>query len=562
MCQANQILNKMERIKYTTKDLNTLEQISTFSDGLMSLAAAGKIPKKIGVAINNLEIPQKIKEVENYLEEESKAKDSIAVYPEKKQVRIGREWTPLFETEIEKLRWTLEGEQFREEGKTMVEIYFKRSDDIEVRPGAQTKGKVRFSEYNRYLPLEEFKEIKKEMPRYIAAVKTVATLAQKNKKSREEIDEYNKAEGVLEEIKKKYPDSEWVLSALRLLNAKVTKQSIEMVAFDPYFVDTPFVIERLENFTSLVNRQLESGKGITIIEGDAGTGKNKLVDRFAYLTNRQLFRFTCSASKDEQDLKYLLEYDPKRGTYRIKSTVVVALETPGAILELDEINTMDPGVAKATLNSLFDHGRTMFLGEGGKVVKAAKGVLFVGLQNPQNYVGVKPLPETIAGRARIMFMHYPPLERKVPAGQRKELRSDEALIIRQEVKGLKELTRTEFETLWESVVNGKAIPAAADVVTKERKMLVDEIKEVLEIANKLREAYSAYHDGSSQLEVQFIFSMRETIDCAYELNRVELTEEDTRARVTKAKKSIKEVILPKIPRGEQRKQIEALIDQI
>jgi len=200
----------------------------------------------------------------------------------------------------------------------------------------------------------------------------------------------------------------------------------------------------MEKFIRLMNRQRERGQGVVIIQGDAGTGKNKIVDHLAYLARRPVFRFTCSAGKDEQDLKYLLEYDSKRGTYRIKSTVVEALETPGAILEFDEINTLKPEVAKI-LNSLFDHDRALFLGEDKEVVRAANEVVLVGLQNPQHYMGVKPLAETIKSRARIMEITYPPFKKEdKTSNEPKQYRSDEAMILRQYVENLKDLDLKDF----------------------------------------------------------------------------------------------------------------------
>ena len=121
---------------------------------------------------------------------------------------------------------------------------------------------------------------------------------------------------------------------MRHLNSLAVHESCETLERDPYFVETPHVVETMEKFTRLVNRQRERKQGIVILEGDAGTGKNKIVDHLGYLTKRPLFRFTCSAGKDEQDLKYLLEYDSKKGTYRIKSTVIEALETPGGYLRV------------------------------------------------------------------------------------------------------------------------------------------------------------------------------------------------------------------------------------
>ena len=134
-------------------------------------------------------------------------------------------------------------------------------------------------------------------------------------------------------------------------------------------------------------------------------------------------------------------------------------------------------------------------------------------------MGVKPLPETIKSRARIMEVTYPPFAEEITShlGQR-QFRSDEAMIIRQYVPEFKDLNQKEFQILWDAEINGKADPRAADLLTQNRKERLADIKEIVEIANKIREAYRNYHEGKSDEQIKFIFSLRESIECAYELD--------------------------------------------
>lgn len=482
-----------------------------------------------------------------------------------KVVRINGEETPVFHGSEEALSWQLNTEQFREQGETMVEISFKRSDGLEIKPGVETEGRTRFEDRDRFLSLSEFKSLKKENEEYLKAVDTLAD-AEANEEKKNESKKY------LEEFKKKFPDSEWVLRGLRHLNSFAVEESKEILERDPYFVETPYVVETLEKLTRLINRQRERKQGIVILEGDAGTGKNKLVDHFAYLTKRQLFRFTCSAGKDEQDLKYLLEYDAKKGTYRIKSTVIEALETPGAILEFDEINTLKPEVAKM-LNSLFDHDRAIFLGEDRASVKAAEEVVMIGLQNPQHYMGVKPLAETIKSRARIMEVGYPPFKEPKKAGggfgpATMNFRVDEALILKQHVSELKNLSNFEFEQIWNCAFNTDRQlmqPQGAEEKLVEHRFRTLEgpfrsVKGIVEIANKIRDAYRAYHEGKSDDQIKFTFSLRESVECAYELPFMKLTPEERKKGITRAKKAVQEVVLPKIALGEERVFLKTLIE--
>ena len=260
-----------------------------------------------------------------------------------------------------------------------------------------------------------------------------------------------------------------------------------------------------------------------------------------------------------QFLKYLLEYDTKKGTYRIKSTVVKALQTPGAILEFDEINTLEPEVAKS-LNSLFDHDRTLYLGEDGEKEKAEEEVIIVGLQNPQHYMGVKPLAETIKSRARIMEVEYPPLEEK--SGESVKYRPDEAMIVRQSISELRDLTDEDFQILWDKVKNKKDNPRVTNIMTPVREEAIKQIFEIILIANKIREAYGSYRKGETDDPITFTFSLREAIECGYEIEDVVLTKEEKGRGITKAKKAVQEVVLPKIPQGEERIYLQTLISQI
>jgi MoxR-like ATPase len=537
---------------FRPEDAGRLGEIARTREELMQ---SPNIPDEVKEMLRQMDVKAKAEEVETFLEGQGKERETIASENDGKEVRIGREKTRVFEGgNDEPLSWDIVTHQFREQGQTMVDISFKRNDGLEVQPGGSpVEGKVRLEDKDRFLPMEEFKALKGEKASYLAAVENLHGDDQGKKEE---------AEAYLEKLRKEHPNSEWALRALRHLNGLVTKESEEVLGRDPYFVETPHVVETMEKFTRLVNRQRERGQGVVILEGDAGTGKNKIVDHLAYLTHRPIFRFTCSAGKDEQDMKYLLEYDSKRGTYRINSTVVEALETPGAILEFDEINTLKPEVAKI-LNSLFDHDRALFMGEDRQVVRAADEVILVGLQNPQHYMGVKPLAETIKSRARIMEVAYPPFEKEGgSSNEPKQYRADEAMILRQYIPELKDLDPKEFQLLWDNVVNEKSDPRAADLLTKTRKEKIEDIREIVAVANKIREAYRAYHEGKSDDPIKFVFSLRESVEAAYEIADVELTEAEKQQGMTRAKKAVQEVILPKIPVGEERTYLSTLIAEL
>ena len=88
------------------------------------------------------------------------------------------------------------------------------------------------------------------------------------------------------------------------------------------------------------------------------------------------------------------------------------------------------------------------------------------------------------------------------------------------------------------------------------------IKEIVVVANKIRGAYRAYHEGKSDQPIKFVFSLRESVECAYDIAVAELTPEDKKNGVTKAKKAVQDVVLPKIPLGEERTFLASLVAQL
>lgn len=355
-----------------------------------------------------------------------------------------------------------------------------------------------------------------------------------------------------------------ILEAIKIEQGKLEKhlKEIEERRYRPpekreEFRETEDSVSNMRKMAKQINRQLETGRGILIVEGEAGTGKNWMLDHIAHLTNRPVFRFTCDASKESPDLKYILEFitDEKGArTVRISSTVIEALETEGAILELDEINTLRPDVAKS-LNSLFDADRAIYFGEDNLKVKAAEDVILIGLMNPSNYAGVKPLPETIKSRSRIMVVDYPRLYSEDENGD-SVLLSSEAEIVYQYLPELKDLGQNEFKILWNKVVNGKENKIADHLLTQNCQARISQLKMLIQVADKIRTAYRQYQSEGSGTLVDYNFTLRETVDCAVELASLPTYTEDD------AKKVVVEIFIPKLDTPEERKNSESLIREI
>jgi ATPase family associated with various cellular activities (AAA). len=333
----------------------------------------------------------------------------------------------------------------------------------------------------------------------------------------------------------------WIARYLSKLNGLFGYQDSSILNPTVSFEDTPWFVQNLAMLSKALNEQLKYNEGIVIIEGDAGVGKNFLIEVYSALTRRPLFIIPCHSKMEKEDITFVYEYDPKIGTKRTKSNLIKALETPNAIIFFDEINTLPTSLVKV-FNPLFDYRRYMYLSYDS-IVKAEKNVLFVGAMNPQNYLGVSELPQDIKSRADILYIDYPPFE-----DEKGFYYPDEALILKDYVAGFEGLTKEDFIYLWYDKINGINHDKAINISEITIKNLY-KIFELLKIASSIRRAYRDYQSGQSEEAIDFVFSMRDTIRCARKLN-----ESDN------VKEVVKSTILPKVSNLFERKSVETLID--
>ena len=307
-------------------------------------------------------------------------------------------------------------------------------------------------------------------------------------------------------------------------------------------------IERkLAKFARLNNKQLRRRNKMTLLRGEAGTGKNVLVDIYSHFTNRPVFTFACNRRTEKEDLTFAYEFNPQEGTVRIDSKLIDALQTPGAVIVLDEINTLPEGVIKM-LNSVMDYRRTLYLTDG-REIEVHPNVILVGTMNPPHYIGTKKLPQEWKSRTRAMTVDYPAFQKLGGRGYYPY----EAELLSKYMSSFDGIPQQAFYDMWDSVANG-ARGSGSDYMTRERKELINQLFRSVRCAETMRSAYRKYQAGRSHDPVEFVFTTRELIEIAEDINDGEGNDD--------LREIIRQVVLENLDTHEEYDVLSAIIDQV
>jgi MoxR-like ATPase len=527
-------------------DLDQLEQSSGLKESEMEQATPAEeineIPKdKVGVPLYARRVG----------EEEKRRFEQEGHY-----ITVGDTHIPVVELPTETRNWeAVPGKVFVSGGKKFSEVRFLKDAGgliFTAKPGEP----LTFSEKYRKQRLESIDTVlegRQEVRAFNGIRKRIAELKNeymelnpdnpdyniKAKELSEKVAKFTDAEGLREIVnldEYKLEDSDdFAERAADILRTQEFLRSLDdsLAEFvpprDPSFKLTPFVEQKLAWFAQLVNRQLGIGnnsyleelvknkqapewehlsaKGMTVVVGPRGTGKNKLVDFYCAETNRPLYRYAASADKEERDLTYDVELQDG-GVVRIPTRILSAVTTPNAMLELDEANLLRPEVAKF-FNSLFDGDRTIFMND--QVIKAAPGTVFVALMNPAEYDGVEDLPETIDDRSNAMTMGYPPFKEIDPETNHERFTEDEAMILKEYVHPLAEMSDKDFQKAWDYVVNGRGAQISLNL---EQIKVIKDLKNIVAIADRTRQVVEAYKTRTGDLRMERDVSLRGSIEAA------------------------------------------------
>jgi hypothetical protein len=304
--------------------------------------------------------------------------------------------------------------------------------------------------------------------------------------------------------------------------------------WNSYWTRDAFTEYWLGELAETFQMQQDSGKGLAMLAGHAGTGKDVLVQMYCHLTNRPYFAFNATRWTRESDLYVSLELQVEDGsvvTHKIPSVIIQGMQVPGAVVYVNEFNAM-PEAAQLALHSLFDGKRTAYLTDGTEI-KAAEGVVFAGSMNP-GYKGTNEPNLATMSRIKFLRVGYPPLVVAGPASSgRKVYSSSEACRVARSVDSLSDLTfgrHNAFSRQWDAQINSLPNPNAQEdgVLTKEEEYDMEVVFGLIKYTDVLRTYFDRIMKGKSdgrqaakQNSISQPVTMRSLASCAWYLsNRV------------------------------------------
>lgn len=181
--------------------------------------------------------------------------------------------------------------------------------------------------------------------------------------------------------------------------------SLEIPSLDPYFyIDTETRI-MLNHFENISRKHPVN----ILVTGKQGCGKSSLVRQFAAAYQRPMATFQVGILSEPGQLfgeHILVDGETRYRPYLFPQ----AIQTPGCVIHLEEINRPEHPKALNMLFSLLSDDRCVWIDEMG-LIKVAEGVvIFATMNEGDEFVGTEMLDPALRDRFYTILMDYIPAE--------------------------------------------------------------------------------------------------------------------------------------------------------
>jgi nitric oxide reductase NorQ protein len=148
---------------------------------------------------------------------------------------------------------------------------------------------------------------------------------------------------------------------------------------------------------------MSDSKNVNVrLVGPAGCGKTSFASQYAAKYNLPIMVVNCANVREPRDWFGYRKLDQDKNLVWHESLFVRMLETPNAVIVLDETNRC-PMHTLNTLYPLLDHRRASYLEEANRTLTVAEGVTFWAAMNEGNqFTGTTQLDEAFADRTGLV----------------------------------------------------------------------------------------------------------------------------------------------------------------
>lgn len=181
--------------------------------------------------------------------------------------------------------------------------------------------------------------------------------------------------------------------------------NLEVPVLDPYYYIDAETRIMLKHFEAISHRHPVN----ILVTGKQGCGKSSLVQQFAAAYRRPMATFQVGILSEPGQLfgeHILVEGETRYRPYLFPQ----AIQTPGCVIHLEEINRPEHPKALNMLFSLLSDDRSVWIDEMG-LIKVAEGVtIFATMNEGEEFVGTEMLDPALRDRFYTILMDYIPAE--------------------------------------------------------------------------------------------------------------------------------------------------------